>query len=72
MQIAKQCVIGYGMMFFCNTDYYGTDAIYLHAFIVPTIVFIICSFIEYARSKSIEKPLIDLTYALLERIKWRF
>lgn len=57
---------------FCNTDYYGTDAIYLHAFIVPTIVFIICSFIEYARSKSIEKPLIDLTYALLERIKWRF
>lgn len=54
---------------FCNTDYYGTDAIYLHAFIVPTIVFIICSFIEYARSKSIEKPLIDLTYAMLERIK---
>lgn len=47
---------------FNNVGHYANDTIYLHAILVPILVFVICSAIEYIRMKTIEKPLINLTY----------
>ena len=52
---------------FRNTNFYSTDLIYIHAILVPVIVFICCSFIEYVRNKTIEQPLILAIYKLIQK-----
>ncbi len=47
---------------FDNAGHYATNDIYRHAIIVPIIVFVVCSAIEYFRMKTIEKPLLDFAY----------
>lgn len=53
---------------FRNTDFYSTSLIYLHAIIVPIIVFVVCSLIEYIRSRTIENVLIKLFHTKTECI----
>lgn len=50
-----------------NVGHYTSNDIYMHAIIVPIIVFAVCSVIEYVRMKTIEKPLIDITYNIIQR-----
>lgn len=52
---------------FDNVGQYATDTIYIHAIIVPLFVFAICSIIEIIRMKTIEKPLIDITYNFIRK-----
>jgi len=48
-----------------NVGHYATNAIYIHAILVPIAVFTVCSAIEFLRMKTIEKPLIDYTYNII-------
>lgn len=50
-----------------NVGHYGSSDIYIHALLVPVIVFIVCSAIEYVRMKTIEKPLMDFVYRLIQQ-----
>ena len=45
-----------------NAGYYATDAIFLHAILIPLLVFCICSIIEYIRMKTVEQPLLEFVY----------
>ncbi len=51
-----------------NVGQYATNNIYLHAILVPILVFTICSIIEYLRMKTIERTLINCTYNLIRKI----
>lgn len=48
-----------------NGSRYPSNFIYLLAIIVPILVFIVCSVIEYFRRRYLEKPIIDLFYNLI-------
>lgn len=50
-----------------NAGHYASDSIYLHALLIPVIVFAVCSAIEYVRMKTIETPLIDAVEHLIKK-----
>lgn len=52
---------------FNNVGHYASNEIFVHAFIVPISVFIICSLIEFIRMKTIEIPLLGLTYKTIRK-----
>ena len=52
---------------FDNAGHYVSNAIYLHAILVPIIVFVVCSAIEYVRMKTVEKPILNFTYNLVQK-----
>ncbi|WP_415338254.1 hypothetical protein [Clostridium perfringens] len=43
-----------------NSEYLNSNFLVIHAIVSITIVFIICSIIDYLRKKLIEKPLLEL------------
>lgn len=47
---------------FNNVGQYASNRIFIHAILVPLLVFSICSLIEYIRMKTIEMPLLGFTY----------
>lgn len=51
-----------------NVGHYASNDIYLHAMIVPIVVFIIGSVIEFIRMKTVEKPLLDFACNQLHKI----
>lgn len=50
-----------------NIGQYATDTIYIHAIIVPLLVFIACSLIEYVRMKIIEESLLNSVYNYIRK-----
>lgn len=52
-----------------NVGMYYQSSIYIHAIVVPIIVFCSCALIDYIRQKTIEKALINIVFNIISHNK---
>lgn len=58
--------------FLNNQAVYPSNKVYIHAIVSVILIYVICSAIEFLRSKTIENPLIDFFQGLIGKLVSRF
>lgn len=58
--------------FLNNQAVYPSNKVYIHAIVSVILIYVICSAVEFLRSKTIENPLIDFFQGLIGKLVSRF